>query len=388
MKSFKIFFTEVKKNTHLEHIEDWILNDGAVGGRDAILILQDIVDDIASGEKSTQITVKWDGSPAIICGTDPETKNFFVGTKSVFSKKKPKLNFTSEDVRRNYSNENLQEILILSLENLKDLNIKGVLQGDLMFTKDMLRTTKVHGEELLTFKPNTITYGVATNLPLAVQMKEAQIGIIFHTAYSGSGTLCDLKANFEPKVSSLKKVPNVWFDDASITNIDKSLFSLEERKNIQSILRKAENQLASASKFANELSINGGILNHIKRFINERIRSGKLTETKDIPEIIDFIENQFRSELGKIKATTFLKNEQEGFAALIEYQTSIIQAKLEILNKLNGLANINSFNEISSGDLQVTPPEGFVSISSKLGKVVKLVNRLEFSFRNFSKAEG
>ena len=74
------------KNLHLEHIEDEILNYGVDGGRASINFIQSLRDMFAGATRSSiNMTVKWDGAPAIFAGVDPEDYIFFVGKKSVFN---------------------------------------------------------------------------------------------------------------------------------------------------------------------------------------------------------------------------------------------------------------------------------------------------------------
>ena len=75
------------KNTHLEHLEDDIINNGYAGGENAVNFLKATADLLSGNStKSVNVTVKWDGAPAIVCGPSPENGKFFVGTKSVFNK--------------------------------------------------------------------------------------------------------------------------------------------------------------------------------------------------------------------------------------------------------------------------------------------------------------
>ena len=76
------------KNKHLEHIEDHVLT-GRQGALDAIKFLD---------TKQSQVSVKYDGAPAIVYGTNPENGKFFVGTKSVFNKRRIKINYTHTDI--------------------------------------------------------------------------------------------------------------------------------------------------------------------------------------------------------------------------------------------------------------------------------------------------
>ena len=101
MFSFKGFVTK-EKNTHLEHLEDDIINKGSKGGRNAVNFLKSIRNMLAgSSSKKVNMTVKWDGAPAIFCGIYPGTDNFFVGTKSVFNKD-AKINYVDADIDRNH----------------------------------------------------------------------------------------------------------------------------------------------------------------------------------------------------------------------------------------------------------------------------------------------
>jgi len=102
MFSFKGFITS-DKNTHLEHLEDDIINRGSNGGRNAVNFLKSIRNMLAgSSGGRINMSVKWDGAPAIIAGINPENGKFFVGTKSVFNVT-PKINSTPADIRSNHS---------------------------------------------------------------------------------------------------------------------------------------------------------------------------------------------------------------------------------------------------------------------------------------------
>ena len=114
-------FEAVKKssgrNVHLEHIEDEILNSGYAGFGRAIKALRGVVEALTANAPSAyDITVKWDGAPAIICGIDPQSGRFFVGTKSVFNAI-PKLNFTNSDIDTNHPQEGLNLKLKLALKH-------------------------------------------------------------------------------------------------------------------------------------------------------------------------------------------------------------------------------------------------------------------------------
>ena len=178
MISFTGFLTE-EKNLHLEHLEDEILNNGITGTRKAINFLQALRDMLAGNAKSgVNVTVKWDGAPAVFAGINPENNQFFVGTKSVFNKN-AKINYTPEDVDRNHPIGDLNNKLKVALTHLSKLGITDVLQGDLLYTQDDLTEQVIDGERYITFQPNTIVYAVPKKD--ASQILSSKMGIVWHT---------------------------------------------------------------------------------------------------------------------------------------------------------------------------------------------------------------
>ena len=201
MKLTELNLTE-NVNAHLTHLEDLSLFNGKKGAVEAIRFLKNL-STIVKGHspKKFNITTKWDGSPAIVCGKDPADGKFFVGTKGVFAKS-PKLNKSAQDIETNHADvgdndkSGLRGKLNTALQHLSKLNIENVLQGDLMFTQGDLQERGFENKKYLTFKPNTITYAVPSDSELASKMRSAKIGIVFHTAYEGE-SLDKMTASFK-----------------------------------------------------------------------------------------------------------------------------------------------------------------------------------------------
>ncbi|MFB5634983.1 MAG: DUF6267 family protein, partial [Candidatus Nitrosomaritimum aestuariumsis] len=211
-----------KKNTHLQHIEDQILIDGPKGVKTVINFLTSLTDMVSGSvkeevivlteRKGIAVTLKWDGSPAVIAGIDPATKKFFVGTKSVFSKGNPKLNFTDKDIDRNHGgNGDLPNKLKSALKYLPSIWNKGVFQGDMMFDKSILKRQKIDGKDSITFKPNTILYSIPADTDLGKKIAGSKFGIVFHTKYTGQ-SMEDMSASFNVTVGDFKQSKDVWFD--------------------------------------------------------------------------------------------------------------------------------------------------------------------------------
>ena len=127
----------MSKNTHLEHLEDSILLDGEQGANDAFMFLDELARVFTGVQKNNfKITTKWDGAPAVFCGTHPDTNKFFVGSKSVLNVY-AKINYTAEDIDKTHGNSpGLAAKLKDCLKYLPELGIVGLAEGDLLFTDD------------------------------------------------------------------------------------------------------------------------------------------------------------------------------------------------------------------------------------------------------------
>ena len=173
----------IKQLKHLEHLEDEMLNYGTEGCMAAVSFLKELRKMLGKQDSGGFMQTKWDGAPSVVCGVEPLTQMFFVGTKSVFNKTEPKICFTEESIDGWYQGD-LAEKLKFALKYFSQLGIEGVVQGDLLFTTDLKKET-VGGDELYTFRPNTITYGIPIDHPIGKAARVAKVGVVFHTHYTG-----------------------------------------------------------------------------------------------------------------------------------------------------------------------------------------------------------
>ena len=393
------FITE-DKNTHLEHLEDEIINNGSKGARTSIEFLKSIKKMLQGGKGGSNVSVKWDGAPAIFAGTNPENGRFFVGTKSIFNAT-PKINYTVSDISRNHGGA-LADKLAVALKYLPSLGIKGVLQGDLLFTDDK-KNAVVGNEKSIVFTPNTITYAVpATSVDMYNRIRAAKIGIIFHTSYSGK-TMRGLKASFGASVGGLRQNRNVFFDDARYKQAQDPGFSKGEEKRFDAIIRMAEGSAYKAGAFIDKIKKDSGPLSlgvQLKTFFNTYIRSGtKIGNAKVLANNFEvFFRDRLKKEIdGKKQEKTkekykeileagmkILRPNRQGLYFAIATYITLQRAKSLLLSKLNQIQSIGSFMRTSTG-YKATNPEGYVAINK--GSAVKLVDRLVFSRANFTMAK-
>jgi hypothetical protein len=405
--NFKDYLNEASKegaNLHLEHLEDNVLNRGVVGARQAINFLQSLRDMLAGHSQSKiNITTKWDGAPAVICGINPENGKFFVGTKSVFNKD-GKLNYTDDDIDVNHPNPGLNSKLKTALAFLPKLGIKGILQGDLLFTKGDIQKQAIDGTSYITFQPNTIVYAVPTDTVMARKMLDAQIGIVFHTSYSGR-TIDTLKASFNIDIGNLSQTKDVWFRDASFVDASgTATFTQEETKRITTILSNAGRTFQTIAPLVlNRIAASPTILMQIKTFNNTKVRAGQaITNTSaHVTELQKWVEDRLNKEIlaskkedTKKKRLTekndlmrFYRSNAVQLKLIFDLMNQIVEAKNIIVKKLESIkSSVDTFVRTDDG-FKVTGPEGFVAVDKLSGGALKLIDRLEFSQNNFNAAK-
>jgi len=408
MIKFSSFLTEDKggKNLHLEHIEDEILNFGVSGGRAAINFVRSLRDMLAgSSRSSVNMTVKWDGAPAIFAGVDPEDGKFFVAKKSVFNEKPLLYKSVDEINGASELSSTLKSKFIVSFTEFSKLGIKGVLQGDLMFTDDV-STENIDGTSYYTFQPNTIVYAVPVNSDFGKIIKNAKVGIVWHTTYSGS-TLQDMKASFGANIKGLNNPSTVWMDDATYKDTSGSAtMTAKETEVVTSHLSMAGTTFRK---------INSGLLDKfltiqnsftgdfsgasLKTYNNALVRKGqKVTNPKKHAQgYIPWVESVFDKKIDKLKTPVKkqevenkkkeivreLKKHTVNLSNMIAFQNHIVEAKMGVVKKLNTVKSIGTFIKTANG-FKVVNPEGYVAIDRISGNAVKLVDRMEFSFNNFT----
>jgi hypothetical protein len=399
MKKYSSVLSE-SKNTHMEHIEDMIFNEGSAGARRAINSLRNLRDMLAgNSSQKVNATVKWDGAPAIFAGIDPSDGKFFVAKKGIFNVN-PQLFKTQADINKALSGD-LRDKFTIALREFRRLGIEqGVFQGDLLFTKGDVKAATISDEKMLTFHPNTIVYAVPAASGLGQRIRKASIGVIWHTSYSGK-TLQGMKASFGKGITrKMKKVPSVFMDDATYEDVTgNAKFTSEETKECTALISQAGKMLRNISGDALKVIASDDELKQkIKTYNNTFVRAGEPFPNvrKHVSGLYNYIEEWYDGEIETKKqdktkeqwtnrkkaALSKVFGNYNDLANIFTFMNQVIQAKQMIIDKMNKASKMRSFLKTRDG-FKVTNPEGFVAIDKVQG-AVKLVDRLQFSYANFS----
>ena len=397
MENFKNFITE-SKNTHMTHIEDKVIYGGVKGTREAILALRSLRD-MLKGEHDGSVSVKWDGAPAIFAGIDPRDGNFFVAKKGIFNKN-PKVYKSNADVDADTSGD-LAIKLKDALKYLPALDIKGVIQGDFLFSKSDLSTATIKGEKYITFHPNTIVYALPAKSDGAKAVKSAKIGIVWHTTYKGN-SFESMRASYGVDVSKLRSTKAVWSQDAMLRDLTNMTMSKKDTEIVNEYLSQAGflfNKIAGST--LRQLESNKELARLVEQFNNTFVREGQVIgdTNRHVTALIKWISNRYKKEIDKRKSDKgkaaqqkklddilnfFSVKNKTSLKYMFDLQKVIVLAKLKLINSLNKLSKVKTFVRTKNG-YKVTGEEGYVAIDKIGGDAVKIVDRMEFSYNNFSK---
>jgi hypothetical protein len=407
MKSFKEHLSDsiteaskAGKNTHMTHIEDRVIYGGVKGAREAIFALRSLRDMLAGkASASTNVTEKWDGAPAVFAGVDPTDGKFFVAKKGIFNKD-PMVYKSEADVRNDTSGD-LADKLVIAFNELKDLGIKNVIQGDIMFTKGDVEAETIDGKKYITFQPNTLVYAVPADSKLAKTIGKANLGVVWHTTYKGKD-FESLSASYGVDISNLKKKASVWQQAADLKNLSgtATLTKADTDEVTQQLSKAGKIFQQIKSTTLNELENTPSLATKIETFGNTFVRKGERigNTTKHVNDLIAWFDTKYKKEYDKRKSAKgkeavlkkheeemqfFSKNNRKNLDLMFQLMNAIVDAKLIIINKLDKLKEIDTFIRTKQG-FKVTGSEGFVAIDYNTNGAVKLVDRLEFSTNNFS----
>jgi len=388
---------------HLEHLEDEMLNYGVEGCKAAVSFLQELRKMLGCDDTTGFMQTKWDGAPAVVCGIDPSVDLFFVGTKSVFAQQ-PKICYREFDIDKHYPDGGeLNKKLKFCLKYFKDLGIRGIVQGDLVFTPGDVKRERIHDEMLYTFRPNTITYAIPTDHEIGKKVASAQVGVVFHTHYTGQDFL-SMQAVAGAKVPSSKDVFSIDND----TPMHKVGLNHQEEVKFDKHVSDIEKMCGDCGYFLDELVTKKGttgdekwhIASYLKQFFNAEIKAARTINNVDtaLEGLYNFYYDKTKAMLSKLKTTNtkvakaslvhsslnYLEDNKPKFKAMLGLYKELQTVKQMVIDKLDHLETFRTFAQTDNG-YKVTGPEGYVL--HRNGDMIKFVNRLEFSYINFTLAK-
>lgn len=382
-------------NDHMTHIEDSILNAGVDGTRRAILALNDIGYGLNGAGYTSHLTIKWDGAPSVFAGTDPSDGRFFVATKSIFNKT-PKVYKSVADIEADTDGD-LSEKLKMCFEHFPKLTIQGVIQGDLLYTKKDLKTIEIDGTTHVAFHPNTIAYAVPESSEEGQRILQSELGVVWHTTYRGD-SFESMQSSVESTIQNrLRPTKSIWQVSPEYGRLP--MWTEDESVEFFSKMSAAGRLFRSISSNAfNDIGSNPERLMRFKAFVNSRIRVGEpIADTsKAVNDMIEYVYNFYEKQVQQRKTEKgkqvqydklwdvyqyFVDVDREELQRIFDLYNLIIEAKHMVVHKLSQSERVSTMLMTSDGYVP-TYHEGFVI--THRDKTFKLIDRLEFSYANFS----
>ena len=388
--------------SHLTHLEDLVWTSYHPGAASAVVYLTQVANVLKGhADKAYNLSVKVDGAPSMVVGRDPNDGQFFVATKSALAKT-PRVAKSLTDIERLYGHApGLVDTLKVAFTALSQLNWTTVLQGDLMFVPSLRKRQTIDGVPHVTFKPNTIVYGIPEASPLGQRVLAASVGIAFHTTYTGS-SLATLRATPGANLNALGASSDVLLFPTRYQDVSGSVtMTAAETREIDALLAKISKQTALLQRnpFLSALKTTPALRDLLMQFQNQLVRAGQpITPAPQqfVAQFVDFLERLEEKESAARKSVAGKTGVREKYLAfigtvkrlapalapIIAWQTLVIDAKLALINKLNLRTEFSPFLQ-GDGGLTRGDHEGFVA-SDRRGGFVKLVDRSGFSQLNLT----
>ena len=400
MINFKAFLVEEAakpeseegaKLKHITHPEDRPLMHGHEGFEHAHGALTQAHEHMKSGKNNSNLTTKYDGSPAVVFGTHPKNKKFFVASKSAFNKE-PKINHTDADIERNHGHApGLVSKLKAALHHLPKVTPKGkVYQGDIMHSEGDVQHDKKKGSS--TFTPNTITY--TAHGEEAKKAAKAKVGVAVHTQYHGTD-IHNMSAHHVVDHHQFGNHSDVHHHDAShdTSTVNYPTKAQDEfHKHMHAA--KAIHDTHGSKMYDAVHSAHKGDTGHLSTYINSTVRNNTVPNVKDFKSHVaahyDKKAASVKTDAGKAKHSS----EGASQVAHVEKNKSHYENLLSSHHHLAQAKNVLVHHAETGGskydhhiDGKESKPEGFVINHEHNGKTEpsKLVNRAEFARANLLK---
>jgi hypothetical protein len=354
---------EAKEGARIQHIEDLVIWDGAKGGVESIQKLHQIESSPSS------ISIKWDGSPAVIFGRN-EQGQFVLTDKSGFGAKGYNGKVTSgEDLEKMFLGRAKGEIddsrrdfastmkgIWDTVESVFPPDFRGYLHGDLLWF-----STPLSKDGRLVFKPNVTTYSVDVDSDIGKKITNYDVGIVVHQAI-------DLDGNKE-SVDMSKLTNGRTFIMPPVLVSKSPGIDVPEIDRLENYLKSSANAIDKLLAVPPEQKM-ADFGNILYTYINNSVKAGNLDGLGT--HFTAWVDSSKLSGAKKERVVAWVEQNADGFKAIFEFIKGVMTVKNTIIKALDSQsADIEASTNGEKGG------EGYV-----IGKDVKLVNRAGFTAAN------
>jgi hypothetical protein len=356
---------------HLDHPEDLVFLNDAQGARQAIDAIEKTI------SSPNNVTIKWDGYPALIFGRGTNGK-FTIMDKHMFNKKdgtgrqvySPE-QFVQYDAARGVNRGDLYGIINTIWPGLEqsDRGSNGFYWGDLLFSKPLKDDKGIYKFRA---NPNGITYTVDANSETGKLMTGKDAGIAVHQFIPANAATTDDATSLDGTIGNLKNTSNVAI-------IPSKMPIAPVLKLNPTLKQKAEGELAKYGSAVKDLMDTApqarNTFNQLfTTYINKRIVAGDLSNLYN--GFMEYVESRPMTDKMKAKIMEHLKVNKEGVVGAFKIWVAIYNLKMNVVKQLDKAAQTSPVKGYLQDGTQTQ--EGFVANG------LKFVDRMGFSRQNLA----
>jgi len=354
----------------IQHAEDLVFFKGSAGAKLALAKLKEL-----AGGGQEKVTIKWDGSPAVIFGRDEDGKFMLTDKGGFGAKGYDGKNKSPEAVEKMFMNRpgaqrdpqgfkalgaNMKKAYSV-MEKATPENFRGYFKGDMLYFN-----TPNQEQDVYMFKPQIVQYMVKADSKIGKRIGQSSVGVVIHRVVDEDGTESPLKQFDMFQGNDLFVIPPVTVSEApkvddTMVNKLEALIN-KNASSIDSFLDKSKLQQMKVSDFANILY----------SYINSKVDTGLDNLGRDF---LKWLSNSKVSRNKQEKITQYIKQNINTFSAMWDVVNGIMKVKDNIIAQLDSqdadvVATING------------QPGGEGYVLSDPDGDMKLVNRRGFSAAN------
>jgi len=367
----EIQYPYLMEGARIQHAEDILFWEGSAGAKRVINSLEQMAQE---GHKD--VTVKWDGSPAVIFGRD-EAGNFILTDKSGFTAKGYDGRSKSADeleamlkARKGYQNNpegygKLVDAMVSvypMFERAVPADYRGFFKGDMLyFTKPQLQDGQY------VFKPQLVQYSVNADSELGKQISNSTAGVVIHRQVDPDGTEQPLQDPDIFQGDEVLVVPPVTAEKP--VEVD--------TKGIDLLKRTVSKYGAQIDDLLNPAELASRQLKNLPDVLYTYCNSKVDTDFSNLgADFVQWLETSKLTDRKRNNVLAYIQEHQAGFQALWIMYNAIVKIKDDIVNKFDsqGMAVKQSIPGHGEGG------EGYVLAHP--GGDIKLVPREFFSKAN------
>ena len=360
----------VEAKGHVDHPEDLVFLEGGKGASRALNTILSIA------KKPKQVTIKWDGYPALIFGHDDRGR-FSIMDKHMFNKKdgtgrqvySPE-QFRQYDVARGVDRGDLYKLIATIWPGLEKSSngTEGYYWGDLLFARPLSISSDGHYE--FRANPNGIAYTVDADSTIGKLIKEKTAGIAIHQSIPTNAATTDFAQPLNGTIGKLKNNSNVAIVPSAMPivpklSIDNKLVT-QVKKTIETYGKQVDQLMDTAPQARNSFN------QLFTTYVNKRIIAGNLNNL--LNGFLEYVNSRPMTDSMREKINNHFQNNKEGLVGIFSIWVELYKLKMSIVSQLNQAAESSPVKGYLQDGTQTQ--EGFVANG------LKFVDRMGFSRQN------